>query len=157
VVIFASGIGHATVTTAAGDAIYSHSFSDSVLATGGALATGKPGFLDRNALSIACTRYYDNFYTATPPAEPIVVYSGRTVTIASTYAQRPDSTGTYYGDVPSYRGSRFYVPPAGTAARKTRIAVVARRNDIVVNTDANIADSTTISAFYTPRYINVPR
>lgn len=156
-VVFASGAGIAWLLDSGGGVIDLGTFADAVLATGGALATGKPGFADWNFAGTATARYYDNFYAATPAAEQVVVYSGRTATFASTYAQRLDSTGTYSGAVPGDRGSRFYVPVAGTRARKARIAVVARRNDVVVNPDDQIADSTTIQAYTTPRYINVPR
>lgn len=154
---FASGRAIALLLDSAGGVLATTEIQHSSIATGGALATGKPGFRDTNAVSTASGRYYDNFYVATPAAEPIAVHSGRTATIASTYAQRQDSTGTYAGDVPGYRGSRFLVPPAGTRTRKARIAVMARRNDVVVAQDDQIADSTTIQALLTPRYVNVPR
>lgn len=156
-VVYASGAAMASVLDTSGAIVETGYLSSSVLATGGTLATGRPGFMDWNGGATAVTRYYDNFYMSTPNAEPIVVWSGRTATIGSTYAQRQDSTGTYAGDVPGYRGSRFYVPPAGTRSRKARIAVMARRNDVVVSQDDQIADSTTISAYYTPRFVNVPR
>lgn len=156
-VAFASGRAIVMLLDSGGGIIDTTEIQHSSLATGGALATGKPGFFDANLAATASTRYYDNFYVATPTAEPVVVYSGRTGTFASTYAQRQDSTGTYAGDVPGYRGTRFYMPPAGTRTRKARIAVIARRNDIVVAQDDQIADSTTIQALVTPRYVNVPR
>jgi hypothetical protein len=157
-IAFTSGTAIATVLDAGGAVIRTVQIQHSSIATGGALATGKPGFSDQSTLGVSpSVRYFDNFYVATPAPEAVVVYSGRTGTFASTYAQRQDSTGTYAGDVPGYRGTRFYVPPAGTRTRKTRIAVVARRNDIVVAQDDQIADSTTISALVTPRYVNVPR
>jgi hypothetical protein len=157
-VVFVSGLGIAQLLSSNEAVVTSAMFNDSSLATGGTLQTGKPGFRDESTSTTpVITRYYDNFYVATPAAEPVVVYSGRTATLASTYAQRQDSTGTYSGDVPGYRGSRFFVPPAGTRARKARIAVMARRNDVVVNPDDQIADSTTIQALLTPRYVNVPR
>lgn len=159
-IVYATGFGVAQLClTSSGTVISTVAFSDPVLVTAATLATGKPGFGD-NAQSVTpvVTRYYDNFYVATPAAEPIVINSGRTAEIRSTMAIRPDSTNTYYGDVPGYRGSRFYVPPAGTRSRKTRIAVMARRNDVAGGMiDDQIADSTTIQALYTPRYVNVPR
>jgi hypothetical protein len=157
VVVFTSGAAIATLMDVNGATLTTLQLQHSSLATGGALATGKPGFADRLSVATATTRYYDRFSASTPNAEPIVVYSGRTAEIRSTAALRPDSTGTYYGDVPAYRGSRFFVPPAGTRTRKARIAVMARRNDVVVTADNQIADSTTIQAYVTPRYLNVPR
>jgi hypothetical protein len=156
-VVYATGIARALLLDENDAIVEDGALSHSTLATGGTLATGRPGFIDTNGGATAVTRYYDNFYAATPTAEPVVMYSGRTAEIRSTMAIRPDSTGTYYGDVPAYRGSRFFVPPAGTRGRKARIAVMARRNDVVVNPDDQIADSTTIQAFVTPRFVNVPR
>lgn len=156
-VVYASGTAIGSLLDSSGAVIMTLQLQHSSLATGGALATGKPGFSDQNLLPGGGVRYYDNFYVATPAPEAVTLYSGRTATIASTYAQRQDSTGTYSGDVPGYRGSRFFVPPAGTRSRKARIAAMARRNDIVVAQDDQIADSTTIQAYVTPRYINVPR
>lgn len=157
VVVFASGAAVGHLLDSGGAILATVQVQHSSLATGGTLATGKPGFLDQLILTGTGTRYYDNFYVATPAAEPIVVYSGRTAELRSTMAIRADSTGTYYGDVPGYRGARFFVPPAGTRSRKARVAVMARRNDVVVNSDENIADSTTIGVYVTPRYLNVPR
>lgn len=156
-VAFTSGRAVALLLDGSGGILGTTEIQHSSIATGGALATGKPGFRDINPIATATSRYYDDFYVSTPTAEPIAVYSGRTAEVQSTRAIRADSTGTYYGDVPAYRGTRFYVPPAGTRTRKARIAVMARRNDVVVAQDDQIADSTTIQALYTPRYINVPR
>lgn len=156
-IVYASGVAIGTLLDTNNSVIETVTLTSTVLATGGTLATGRPGFLDHSLEPSVITRYYDNFYMATPTPEPVVVNSGRTAEMRSTMAIRSDSTGTYYGDVPGYRGSRFFVPPAGTRTRKARIAVVARRNDIVVAQDDQIADSTTISALVTPRYVNVPR
>jgi hypothetical protein len=59
--------------------------------------------------------------------------------------------------VPSYRGARFYIPPAGSAARTSRVLVKTRRNDIDTGADDQIADSTTATLHYTPRYLVAPR
>lgn len=127
------------------------------LATGGALATGKPGFADYNPLSTGSPRYYDDFYAATPAAEAIALHSGQSLEFRSTTTLREDSTGTYAGPPPEYVGSRFYVPPAGGPDRQTRIAVMAKRNDVETMPDDNISDSLTVDAYVTPRYLAVPR
>jgi len=131
--------------------------SATVLATGGTLATGKPGLSDMNSTTTAISRYYDWFFAATPVAEPISLYSTQSLEVRSDSALREDSTGTFWGPPPGYRGSRFYVPPAGTRSRKARIAVKARRNDVEVAADDQIADNLTVQINYTPRYVNVPR
>jgi hypothetical protein len=125
------------------------------LASGGALATGDVYLYDEQATANACTRNYDNFQ-AWAPAIPTVIYSGRTAEIRSDGAIRQDSTGTYYGNVPSYRGSRFLVPPAGDENRTSRILVMARRNDIEAADAENVTDNLTIQTVVTPCGVVVP-
>jgi len=135
-----------------GNAIVSLTGTSSAVATGGALATGKPGIRDSNNAATAVTRLYDDFYAATPVAEPISLYSGRTIEFRHDQTIRQDSGGTYYGRPPSYRGSRFLLP-TGTS----RVMVKARRNDPVTADATNVADNTSISVAYTPRGLVVPR
>jgi hypothetical protein len=113
--------------------------------------------VDSSASATANTRYYDNFYVATPAPEPIVVHSGRSIQFRHDGVLREDATGTYTGPPPEYVGGRFFVPPAGSAGRKARIGVIARRNDVTTMADDHIADSTTVQVFVTPRYLAVPR
>jgi hypothetical protein len=123
------------------------------VATGGALASGKSGIYDySDSAATTVTRYYDDFVTATPEAEPIVLYSGRNMQVRHDDVIRQDSTGTYMGRPPSYRGSRFVVP-TGTS----RVLVKARRNDIEAMPDSNVTDATQIQIAYTPRGLAVPR
>jgi hypothetical protein len=86
-----------------------------------------------------------------------VAYSGRSAEIRSDSAIRQDSTGTYYGPIPSHRGAHFFVPPAGDENRTSRVLVKARRSDIDTAVDANVTDSTTVAVHLTPRYSTVPR
>lgn len=156
-IVRASGHLIATLMNAAGAPVSEIRAYHSSLATGGALVSGRPGIADQNTNSAPSTRYYDNFYAATPASEPIVCYSGRSIEFRHNTTLRRDSTGTYSGPPPEYVGSRFYVPHAGGKTRKSRVAVVARRNDVVMAADDNIADSTTVEVRVTPRYLAVPR
>lgn len=131
--------------------------SSANVATGGTLATGKPGFFDQNTNSTAVSRAYDFFSVSTPSAEPIVINSTRNAEIRSDTAIRADSTNTYWGPMPAYRGSRFYVPPAGDEARTSRIVALARRQDIETTDSSNVTDSTTVQVAVTPRYSVIPR
>lgn len=157
VVIHASGTGHAWLLDSNGATIQSRGFSDPVLATGGALASGKPGIVDSNTSAGATTRHYDDFYAATPAAEPAVCYASQSIEFRHDSTLRKDATGTYAGPPPEYVGGRFFVPPAGGPNRSTRIAVMAKRNNIETMADDNIADSTTVEVRITPRYLAVPR
>jgi hypothetical protein len=135
-----------------GVVIASTELTHSSVATGGALATGKPGLFDTQSGASIVGRHYVNFTVSIPGAEPIVIYSGRNLQIRYDDTLRQDSTGTYTGRPQSYNGSRFLLPP-GTS----RILAKARRNDIVTVADANVTDSTTIQVAYSPRYLAVPR
>lgn len=124
---------------------------DSALASGGTLATGKVGFFDYQQTGTASTRIYDNFIASSPGVDA-VVFSGRSGEFRSDGAIRQDPTGTYYGRMQTYRGSRFMLPPAGDQNRASRIAVKARRNDVDVARDDQIADSTKLEVYYRARH-----
>lgn len=126
------------------------------LAAGGALASGKPGFRDAMGSVGSVTRAYDNFVAASF-ASDAVIYSGRAAEINSEKAERADSTGTYYGPVQPYRGARFFLEPAGDENRINEVVVAAKRNDVESQADDQIADSTTATIHYTPRWSTVPR
>lgn len=156
-VVLASGRVIATVLNDAGAIVAETEASSSVLATGGTLATGKPGFADRSTGTTAAVRTYDSFYAATPAAEPIACYSGQSIEFRHDDPLREDSSGTYWGPPPSYRGGRFLLPPAGDENRTSRVFVKARRNDVATAADDQIADSTKVELFYTPRWSVLPR
>jgi len=155
-VVYADGTWRLWGNERGGTAALVLSGSDSALATGGALATGNLGFFDKLTTAGAVTRNYDNF-VAFVPAEPAVIFSGQSAEIRHDSAIREDSTGTYWGPVPSYRGAHFFLPPAGDEDRATRIAAKLRRNDIDVAADDQIADSLTVQVAITPRFLVAPR
>jgi hypothetical protein len=129
--------------------------SDTNLATGGALATGKFGIYDAN-ISAGVTRTYDNFSAAPPVNEP-ALFSGQSVEIRHDGEQRADATGAYFGPLPSYRGSEFFVPPSGSEDRTTRLVVRAARNDLDQYEDSTLTDALQAQCVFRPRYLQVPR
>jgi hypothetical protein len=131
--------------------------NSAAVATGGTLATGKPGFFDINSSATVLTRFYDWFSVTTPGSEPIAINSTRSLEIRSDGTQHADASNTYWGPVPAYRGSRFMVPPAGAANRTARIVVKAHRQDIETGDAANVTDNLTVQANVTPRYLAIPR
>ena len=151
-VVFASGMYSIVLLDSPGNLLARINGTDANLATGGTLATGKPGFIDYNPTGTVYQRYYDFFYAATPGVEPVAMYSGRQLEVRYNDTLRQDSTGVYYGRPPAYRGSRFLVPP-GTS----RVLVKARRFDVELAQDEFIADNTQIQVAYTPRGLAVPR
>jgi hypothetical protein len=150
-VVYAGGQAYAQLQVN-GTPVVAISAASTALATAGALASGKSGLLDRNTSTSTITRYYDNVSVATLAPEPIALYSGRNMQIRYDDTLRQDSTGTYAGRPPSYRGSRFLVP-VGTS----RVLVKARRNDIEAAADENVTDATQIQIGWTPRGLAVPR
>jgi hypothetical protein len=153
-IVYASGAGHAWIVLNGVDFIQMD-FADPLLATGGTLASGKSGFSDYNSSAQAITRYYDNFYTATPATEPVCCYSGQSIEFRSDAVYREDSTGAYAGQPPEYTGNWFSLPNAGGPARKARVAALARRNNTQTAADDFIADSTVVQISYTPRWLVV--
>lgn len=149
-VVYASGRFVAVQTTEG--ATWTVEGTSSALSTGGALDDGKIGLADSYTGTGSIIRNYDNFFVATPAAEPIALYSGQSIEFRHDDTIREDSTGTYYGRPPSYRGSRFLVP-VGTS----RVAVAARRNDIDATAAPNVTDATQIQVGVTPRGLAVPR
>lgn len=149
---YTSGRVVAQLLDSTGTIIKAADVTSSAVATGGALASGKPGIYDRNQSALAITRWYDDFTVSTPAAEPVVIYSGRNIEIRHDDTIRQDAAGTYTGRPSSYRGSRFLVPP-GTS----RVLAAARRNDIDATTSDYVTDSTQIQVAVTPRGLVVPR
>jgi hypothetical protein len=150
--VFASGVAVAQVLETSGAVIATCMGSSSLLATGGALATGTPGIIDTNyQFTTPPTRTYDNFVAATPDTFNPVINSGRTLQVRHDGALSANSAGTLFGE-PSYRGARFLVPP-GTS----RVAVASRRYDLAANGADNVTDSTSIQVGYKLRGLVVPR
>jgi hypothetical protein len=152
-VVFASGraIAIAQNLDSGGQVSAQVEATSTALATGGTLASGKSGIIDTSAGS-GGQLYISDFSVATPPAEPIAIYSGRSMQVRYDDTLRQDSSGTYYGRPSSYRGSRFLLPP-GTS----RVLVKARRNDIEDALDDQVTDATQIQVGWTARGLAVPR
>jgi hypothetical protein len=152
-IAYASGLAIVTVTSDDGLTSYGSAQAVSTaLATGGVLATGKPGIGSRSTSAVSSNHHWDDIAVTTPATEPMVIYSGRNMQVRYDDTLRQDSTATYYGRTPSYRGSRFLVP-VGTS----RVLVKARRNDIETSLDDQVTDALQIQIGWTPRGLAVPR
>lgn len=131
--------------------------SDPALATGGSLASGVAGYYDYNPTAIPYVRALRLFKVESLPAVPYCIHPSELLQIRSDGTITTDSTGTYYGSVPEYRGSRFFIPQAGEASRTSRILVKADRNDLEESDQQIIGDAFTAQVFATPRYHVIPR
>lgn len=125
--------------------------SDSALATGGTLASGKSGFMDFNDSVSAFERDYDNFWAAST-AQDAAIFPSQSLEIRHNLARREDVGGTLWVEPSSYEGDYLRVPPAGAEARTLRVIVKMSRNAPGEGPDGGIDD---ISArlFVTPRYL----
>lgn len=130
--------------------------SHSSIATGGALASGKGGIYDRGKAG-ATERRVTSINIASLAATPYCIQPSQSMEARSDSTITEDSTGTYTGPVPQYRGSRFYVPQDGSANRTSRIVVKADRNDLEESDQQTIGDTFTAQVFATPRYGVIPR
>src|SRR5581483_6633227 len=125
------------------------------VATGGALASGKPGIRDFGTTGSA-TRYYDNFTSGTPSPADAVAYPSQSIELRSDRVRREDASGTAWGNLDGrYQGNYLKVPPAGQEARTCEFIVKLSRGDPSSMADPAIDD---LSARLTiiPRYLNIP-
>jgi hypothetical protein len=127
----------------------------SSLATGGALASGKPGIYDENSeASTAQTRNYDNFLAFVTTANA-AVFAGRSLELRHNTAVREEETAGEWSTVPVRDGKYLRLAPAGMEGRVNRIAVAAYRND--PDTMGNDDDDALTATLYgTPVYLSVP-
>lgn len=150
-VVFASGTWIAMLLDKDGVERYRLAGHHSALATGGSVATGRVGIIDDTFAMHANTRYFDNMYVGVPPLEPLAINQGRAVEFRHDVALRHSSDGLTRG-VANPRGGRAFVPPAGPEGRTTRLWAKARRNNVDLAADSNIADSTKLDVQLRPRY-----
>jgi hypothetical protein len=152
-IAFASGTFIAEAFDETGAQLASLTGYDADLASGGTLAAGKVGLVDYNPSAVVQARYYDSFYVATPPAEPVVIYPNRRLEVRHDGNLREDSAGVSWGVPPASRGSRFLVPCAGDRALRSLIVVKVRRDDVDDAADTVVNDPVSLQVAVTPRYL----
>lgn len=149
-IVFSSGLAVAQLLNSSGALLATRSLSHTSLATGGTLDDGKAGIMDANPGS-AAIRYYDNFYVATPPTEPVAIHPNQALEIRHDSAERESASGTTWGAVTPH-GGRPFIPLAGEDGRVTRLWAKARRNNNDAEADDGLADSTKLKVSLRPRY-----
>lgn len=130
--------------------------TSAALATGGALASGQVGFGDYNAGG-GTARYYDNFYAATPAAEPLAIAPGRSLELRSDGVSRQNADGTLWV-TPTYEGFYPTAPPAWNEGRTLRALVATCRGPELASrvwADAGV-DDVSARLTYTPRFLTLP-
>jgi hypothetical protein len=128
--------------------------ADTALATGGALASGKPGFYDQSDASVFLIRMYDNFL-ASGAVFDAVAFAGQSVQLATDGNVREDSTGTAYGPVSIDSGDLLRIPPSGIEGRTVEFMVKPSRGDFDALPDSAI-DDLSVQAWYRASYLTMP-
>ena len=127
---------------------------NAALATGGALATGKPGFYDAWTSGSASTRNYNNF-AAWVPATDAAAFANEAVQFTYESVIREDSTGAFAVPVSKFSGRYPRFPPAGLEGRSVRTLVKMFRHDPATMPDGGI-DDLSAQLFVTPRGLSMP-
>ncbi len=130
-----------------------HQVQLSQLATGGALASGKPGFYDAQTSTAADrTRSYDDFLASTPAIDH-ALWSGQSAKLKHDSYQRENAAGTRYGKLP-IEGQYLRIPPATRAGAKSRLAIKTRRFDVSGGLPSTgLGDSLTVDLTVVPRVL----
>jgi hypothetical protein len=127
---------------------------DSVLATGGTLATGKAGLYDQGVTSSGgCD--FDNFRAWTP-ASDAAMFASQSLEIRHDRVIRESSDGTSWQSATNYEGSYLRLPPAGAEGRSLRVFVKASRSDPYTDGADSAIDDLTGQLTYTPRFLVIP-
>ena len=134
------------------------SVTDSALATGGSLASGRYGIYHENRNAAAQPADFDNFTATVPSASSTidqpVVFSGRKLQVTNEAALTASSDGAYLANTPVREGNYLLLPPATRNGQKSRIVVRARRDDIEEQfEDTGLTDDLTAKLSVTPRVL----
>lgn len=135
--------------------------TDSVLATAGALATGRGGIYDENTSATAgINRDYDNFVVeqldaTTDAKDDAAMFASRSIELRYDKVERGDTAGVVWSAPGKYVGDLLYVPVAARDNRTVRYTLKAARYGPGDGADSAFDD---ISArlSYQPRGITTP-
>lgn len=150
--VYATGDAHFEVLTQADQPLISIPGSSTALATGGALATGKPGFFD-TGLYGAGTRYYDRFTAVKAGPLDAVLYAGRSAELAWDGLNRKNSTGIAFGPVSHTSGDLPRLPPSGLEGRPVELFLKGTRGDLDQLPDPSASDGLTARVFVRPTFL----
>lgn len=128
--------------------------TDTALATGGALATGKVGIYDYDPGASGGTRIYDNFLASATNTSDAAMFASKKLQVRDSTVIRQDSAGTAWAKPGDVRGSYLRVPN-GSVGGTARFIVKASRTIPETGADTGIDDiSATLTV--TPLYLGAP-
>jgi hypothetical protein len=129
---------------------------DPVLATGGALASGKGGLYEsRSSLpEVGENRLWDN-YSSWAPTEPLLIASGRRLRWRHDGVVREDAGGGELWSPVGYQGDPLLVPPSTKEKRRLRVIAFPSRGDLQEVADEGASDDFTAQLALTSRHLSV--
>lgn len=136
-----------------GTPIIGLSATDSVVATGGTLASGKVGIIDHYPSGTACTRRFDNFQGGTASSNA-ACFASQSIEIAHDGVTREDAAGAVWGPI-TPKGDLLLLPPAGREGRTCQVVVKMSRAKLGTAGDS-AADDLSAKLYATPRYLTLP-
>lgn len=129
------------------------SATDSVLAAGGALGTGKMGLFDYYSAATACTRKYDNFQAGTIVSDA-ACYAGQSIQVRHDGVVRSFASGIWAR--PSrFDGDYLLVPASGKEARPVEVTCRMSRTTLGSAGDDGV-DDISAKLYVQPRGLQLP-
>jgi hypothetical protein len=118
--------------------------TDTALATGGALASGRSGFYDAwvssgQAGGSSIIRRYDNFGSWVPTSDA-VLFASQSAELRTEGMFREDATGVAFGPVSKVVGDLPRIPPSGVEGRPVQFFLKASRGDFDTLPDTGVDD-----------------
>jgi hypothetical protein len=129
--------------------------SDSALATGGALASGKVGIYDTNNTVATPTRTFDNF-AAWVPAADAVLFADQSAELRHDGITRASADGAAHGPMSSVVGDLPRLPPSGAENRPVEILLVPSRGDFDQLPDSGGTDALAVTVNARPTWLFRP-
>jgi hypothetical protein len=113
--------------------------TDSALATGGAIASGKVGIMDHAKSEGAMTRSFDNFL-AWEPAADAVTFASQKAQLTTDGMFRHDAGGSSYGPISRVVGDLPRLPAGGLEGRAVELFLKGSRGDLGELPDSDVDD-----------------
>lgn len=152
---FANGLCAVTLTTIDGTIAWGGAFgSSSKLATGGTLASGGYGILDRRTVATAGTRRIDNLVVTSLPNDAALL-GGELLEISHLGARRSSASKSLWTPRADYEGDNLYLPGANGESRTVETIVIASRGKFGTPTDSAV-DDLKGTLYATPLHRRVP-
>lgn len=121
------------------------------LATGGTLASGKPGIYDEQQAAVTAN-HFDNFQVWLPSTDA-AIFGSRHAELRTDQNIREEAGGTLYAPMAPPIGDLMRLPPSGLEGRPVELLVKPTRGDFESHPDTAL-DGFTAQVIYRPCYLS---